>query len=210
MATASQKVPVEIHRCPACGAAVKTTTPAQRVRCPSCREVVVLGAMPVDTSGPPPPSLPAQRDRIADLEDRVARLEKMVADVLRATAEAGPLRMKCAPNEATEEFTPARADMLLRNLSTVTAHEITIQSPASDPEAWDRAEWFKAVFERACWPVRGPEVGPADSRGLALATSLPVTPNAAATFLAFRASGFDLVTAFDPTLGAAEERLMVP
>ncbi len=188
---------------------MKTTTPAQRVRCPSCREIVVLGA----TAAPAPaavPPVPATHDQIAELEDRVARLEKMLADVLRATAEAGPLRMKCPPQEATEEFTPARADVLLRNLSTVDAHEITIQSPANDPEAWDRAEWFKAVFERAAWPVRGPEDGPADNRGLALATALPVSPHAAATFLAFRASGFDLANAFDPTLGATEERLIVP
>lgn len=214
MAAASAKLSVEVHRCPACGASVKTTTPSQRVRCPSCREVVVLGAISAPPAPTPVPDLPTSappaRDRVAELEDRVLRLEKMLAEALRANAESGPLRIKCAPQEATEEFTPARADLLLRNLSTVSAHEITIQSPASDPEAWDRAEWFRAVFERACWPVRGPEDGPADNRGLALATALPVSPHAAATFLAFRASGFDLANAFDPTLGATEERLIVP
>lgn len=185
------------QRCPACGAEIKSAR-TTRVQCPSCREVVTLGAT-------------AAQGRIDELEERVAKLEQMLAEAVSAAAASTPSRLKWLASDAAANFTSARAEVLRHNLSTVNAHPITIVTPAGDESARERAEWFKEVFEQARWPVRGPEDAPpgAGRRGLALATSLPVSPEAAATYLALRAAGFDLATAFDPELSSTEERLIV-
>jgi len=118
--------------------------------------------------------------------------------------------LKWVEEEPAPEFSPARADVLCHNLSAVSAHRITIQSPAGDTLARERARWFKAVFERAHWVVDGPEDTPSEKvarHGLSLATPLPVPAQAAAMFLALRAAGFPLETAFDPDLPG--ERLIV-
>jgi hypothetical protein len=174
------------------------------VQCPHCREVVVLEAL-MET-----PAVAAPPDRVEALEARVAKLEEALADAVRAASTSGSGKFKWLAEETTRDFSPARAEALCHNLS-VCAHRITIQSPVGDETARERAEWFKGVFERARWDVRGPEDAPASARrhGLALATSLPVSPEAAATFLALRAAGFQLEAAFDPDLPGAEERLIV-
>lgn len=153
----------------------------------------------------------AKLNRIDELEDRVAKLESMLAEAVRAATAASSSKLKWLTSDVTADFSAKRAEVLCHNLSTVHAHPITIQSPAGDERARERAEWFKGVFEQAHWPVRGPEDAPPSTRrrGLALATSLPVSPEAAATYLALRAAGFDLATAFDPDLGSTEERLIV-
>lgn len=191
------KPSAETQRCPACGAEIKAAR-ATRVQCPSCREIVTLGAH-------------APQSRIDELEERVAKLEQMLAEAVSAAAASAPSRLKWLASDAAASFTSARAEVLRHNLSTVQAHPITIVTPAGDERARERAEWFREVFEQAHWPVRGPEDAPAEAsrRGLALATSLPVSPEAAATYLALRAAGFDLATAFDPELSAKEERLIV-
>lgn len=198
MAASNPKLRGEVHNCPACGAEIRLAARAQRVQCPSCREVVTLEA-------------PAKQSRIDELEERVAKLEKLLAEAVSAAREAGASKLKWLAGDAAADFSTTRAEVLCHNLSTLNAHPITIQSPAGDERARERAEWFKGVFERAQWPVRGPEDAPpaASRRGLALATSLPVSPDAAATYLALRAAGFELATSFDPDLSSAEERLIV-
>jgi hypothetical protein len=148
--------------------------------------------------------------RIAALEERVAKLEASLAEALSAAATSAGGRLKWIAEEPAPEFSSDRADVLCHNLSTVSAHRITIQSPAGDVVARERARWFKAVFERAHWVVDGPEDAPSANvarRGLSLATPLPVPAQAAAMFLALRAAGFPLETAFDPDLPG--ERLIV-
>jgi len=203
MAAPDTKSRGDVQSCPACGAAIKLAAKASRVQCPSCREVVTLSA-------PPPP--PTERSRIEALEERVAKLERMLEDAVSGAAAAGASKLKWLAGDVVPDFSNKRAEVLCHNLGTVSAHPITIQSTAGDDEARERAEWFKGVFERARWPVRGPEDAPpaATRRGLALATSLPVSPEAAATFMALRAAGFELATAYDPDLSASEERLLVP
>ena len=203
------------HRCPACAAGVARK---RKVRCPSCREAVLLESMdPVEiettvtatraavASGPD-----VVGQRIEALEARVATLEAALAQALAAVGPAGAAKLKWVEEEPAPEFSPARADVLCHNLSTVSAHRITIQSTAGDTVARERARWFKAVFERAHWVVDGPEDAPPASearQGLSLATPLPVPAQAAAMFLALRAAGFPLETAFDPDL--TDERLIV-
>lgn len=206
MAAPDTKSRGEVRSCPACGAAIKLAAKASRVQCPSCREVVTLSAPP------PPVVVPAERSRIDELEERVAKLERLLEEAVSGAAAASASKLKWLAGNVEPDFSHKRAEVLCHNLGTVSAHPITIQSTAGDDEARERAEWFKDVFERARWPVRGPEDAPpaATRRGLALATSLPVSPEAAATFMALRAAGFELATAYDPELGASEERLIVP
>ena len=80
-----------------------------------------------------------------------------------------------------------------------------------DGLARERAGWFKEIFERAKWTVTGPDDSPlaAGACGLSFAARVPVSPEVAATYLALRAAGFELITAFDPDLACGEERLTV-
>jgi hypothetical protein len=158
----------------------------------------------------PPPNEEDAAQRIDALEARVEKLETALAQALAAVGPSGAAKLKWVEQEPAPEFSPARADVLCHNLSTVSAHRITIQSTAGDTVARERARWFKAVFERAHWVVDGPEDAPPAScarQGLSLATPLPVPAQAAAMFLCLRAAGFPLETAFDPDLSG--ERLIV-
>lgn len=155
--------------------------------------------------------LPSQ-GRVEALEARVAVLEQALADAVRGGGASGlGLKMRWMAATTPQDFSSERAEVLCHNLGAVAAHRIIIQSPRGDALAAEHAQWFKGVFERAHWPVLGPEEAPATAarHGLALATSLPVSPEAAATYLALRAAGFQLATAFDPDLSSAEERLIV-
>jgi hypothetical protein len=208
------------HRCPACTAVVRATPAARKkkVRCPSCREAVLLESMdPLESetmvSAPRAPVSSGEDDaaqRIDALEARVEKLEAALTQALAAVGPSGVAKLKWVEQEPAAEFSPARADVLCHNLSTVSAHRITIQSTAGDTVARERARWFKAVFERAHWVVDGPEDAPPVTcarQGLSLATPLPVPAQAAAMFLCLRAAGFPLETAFDPDLSG--ERLIV-
>ena len=204
--------------CPACGAQIKAGASPRnkRVQCPKCREIVVLETP--SAKAPPAPvandTVAQQQNRIDALEARVAMLEKAVADATRAAAEKSetPI-LRWVPSQPASEFSPEQADALRHNLSIMPAHRITIQFPSGNAPARERAEWFKGVFERARWSVRGPEIAAAVStnaqRELSLATCLPVSAEVAATYLALRAAGFQPVSEFDPQLNEAEERLIV-
>jgi hypothetical protein len=208
--------------CPACGARIKAGASPRnkRVQCPKCREIVVLETpaakvSPAVTSAPGSNDTVAQQQsRIEALEARVAMLEKAVADATRAGAEKSETSiLRWLPSQPAPEFSPEQADALRHNLSIMPAHRITIQFPSGNAPARERAEWFKGVFERARWSVRGPEIAAAVStnaqRELSLATCLPVSAEVAATYLALRAAGFQPISEFDPQLNEAEERLIV-
>jgi hypothetical protein len=148
--------------------------------------------------------------RMEILEQRVAALETALAE-MRAAAQSNQSRLKWMPQAPEPDLSPARADALRHNLGTVAAHRILIQFPPGNELARERAEWFKMVFERAHWEVEGPRDAPERDvhQGFFMATSVPVLPRAAATFIALRAAGFGLDAAFDPQAGEDEERLVV-
>ena len=182
------------------------------MRCPKCRAAVVLEAIGDETAGCPAtkPAEQNAQERIQALEERVAKLEEALAAAIRASTGSATKLKWLAPTSVVE-FSALQAEVLRHNLSTISAHRITIQTTIGDATSRQRAEWFKDVFQRASWSVCGPEEGPAGTSrsGLSLATTLPVPAQAAATFLALRAAGFPLETAFDPDLPGAEERLIV-
>ena len=206
-----------------------------RVRCPSCLQIVVLKPMaplaavadpvPVQAGRNVPASIQSplqvaegplrkekksQAQRIEELEARLRVLEQAVAD-LRASEPASKSRFEWMPKTTISDLSHERAEVLCHNLRTVTAHQIIIEFPTGDDAAKERATWFKEVFERADWRVGGPRdlETPALPTSLYLATALPVSPEVASMFIALRAAGFDLESAFDPEIRGGEERLFV-
>lgn len=207
--------------CPACGASIKATPSSRRrrVTCPKCREVVsienTLPAEPELTAEPAPavaaPPNPSadERPRIELLEARVEALEAALRDALTATrtnAWNTPQRQLIwlAPGQPPA-YSHEQSQALLLNLAGIRAQGITIRMPAGDAAARAHAEWFKSIFERAGWTVRGPEELPpgVTGAGLSLAVpELPVDKDAAATFLALKAAGFET----NPTLDVPPRR----
>jgi hypothetical protein len=201
--------------CPACGAGIKAgpSTRRRRVQCPKCREVVFLesphGKEP-ETAPPPSVALDAageKRGRLELLEARVEALEAALRDAMaaRPTASGTPQRkllwVTSTPGSAPS-FSPEQGHALFHNLGGVRSQAITIRTPAGDPAAYAHAEWFKAIFERAGWTVLGPEeIAPhARLSGLSLAVpELPVAKDAAATYLALKAAGFEPIPVLEST-----------
>jgi hypothetical protein len=201
--------------CPACGAAFRIPGAKRRVQCPKCREIVTveLHAEP-QSRHPVPPRPPGEAPAAVDnarldaLENRIAALEGALKEALSAargartsTGTAGGLHWFSRPEGASSVIPPAQSQALVYNLSTLPRQAITIRFATGDIAAKARAEWFRAVFERAKWLVRGPEEiasGAAESE-LSLAVSdLPVAKEAAATYLALKAAGFDVTPVLDP------------
>ncbi|MDP9292041.1 MAG: hypothetical protein M3O82_06745 [Verrucomicrobiota bacterium] len=190
----------------------------RRVQCPRCREIIVL-EKPADPVPQPTEKAAAildenarQQARIDALEARVAMLENALARSARPNERPGSrTQLKWFGAEKPPDFSPEQADALRHNLRTIPAHRISILSPEGDAAARLRAEWLKEVFECAHWSVLRPEkvVLPTPGSGLSFASRLPVSPEVAATYFAMCASGFDLVTQFDPDLNEAEPRLIV-
>jgi hypothetical protein len=206
-------VPLETGEtvCPACGAAIKVSASAKRrrVQCPKCREVVFIDGTAEkepETAPPAPPSPPVPdiaaetRSRMDLLEARVEALEAALRDAMAATRapQAGTPQRKLLWVTTTPgqppEFSAEQDRALSYNLGGVRSQAITIRTPAGDPMARARAEWFKNIFERAGWTVHGPvEIMPNEANsGLSLAVpELPVAKDAAATYLALKAAGFE-------------------
>lgn len=204
--------------CPACGAPIKATPSARRrrVQCPKCREVVSLeGTLPPEpelaTPSPTLPPAPAAAPvpvaasaqdtlRMGLLEARVEALEAALRDSMTASRTNvwnAPQRqliwMTATPGQPPA-FSHEQSQALLLNLAGIRAQGITIRIPAGDETARRHGEWFKSIFERAGWTVHGPEELPpgAHSVGLSLAVpELPVNKDAAATYLALKAAGFE-------------------
>jgi hypothetical protein len=187
------------------------------VQCPKCREVVFLEgtAAPLPAPAPTPDAAPEESQRLALLEARVEALEAALRDSMAAarpaTAGTGPrklLWMTTEPGQAPH-FSTEQGLVLFHNLGSVRTQAITIRTPAGDTAAREHAEWFKAVFERAGWTVRGPEEIPPDTAtgGLSLAVpELPVAREAAATYFALKAAGFEATTILDAALARDTRR----
>jgi hypothetical protein len=141
------------------------------------------------------------------LEARVEALEAALRDSMAATrtnAWNTPQRqliwMTATPGQLPA-YSHEQSQALLLNLAGIRAQGITIRIPAADETARRHAEWFKLIFERAGWTVHGPEELPpgAHGAGLSLAVpELPVDKDAAATYLALKAAGFETNPVLDP------------
>lgn len=213
--------------CPACGAAIRATASSRRrrVQCPKCREVVYIESTLGPEPLPAPPPAPTvdtaaeTRSRIDSLEARVEALEAALRDAMAAGRPApatAPQRklvwVSTTPGRGPE-FSPEQGNALFHNLGSVRSLAITIRTPAGDAAARAHAEWFKAIFERAGWTVLGPDEVPANTAppGLSLAVpELPVAKEAAATYLALKAAGFETVPVLDraPRSESAEKTAM--
>ena len=222
-----QRVPAESGEtaCPACGAAIKIPPSARRrrVQCPKCREVVSLEgvaatqpeliaevARPQEAVAAEERARTEDRNRIEMLETRVEALEAAVRDLMAvsqaAAAEAAERKFRWVSGEARQapKFSPEQGRVLSHNLANVRTQAIEIRTPAGDNFARARAEWFKSIFEGAGWTVRGPEeVSPrAAAAGLSLGVpELPVAKEAAATYFALKAAGFEAIPILDDGLG---------
>lgn len=191
------------------------------MQCPKCREVVFIesshGNEP-DTSSPPPRESEAAaetRSRMELLEARVEALEATLRDamaVARVAPSGAPQRkllwVTTTPGHPPD-FSPEQDRALFHNLGGVRSQAITIRTPAGDPVARARAEWFKSIFERAGWTVHGPEEIAADAAiaGLSLAVpELPVAKEAAATYLALKAAGFEPIPVLDSAAHGDSEK----
>ncbi len=194
--------------CPACGASIKATPTARRrrVQCPKCREVVLIeSTAPVEPkpapAPPPPPATSADdRKRIEQLEARVEALEATLRDAMAATrtnvwnAPQRQLIWLTATPGQSPAFSHEQGQALLLNLAGIRSQGITIRIPANDEAARLHAAWFKSIFERAGWTVHGPEELPPGATGVGISLAvpeLPVNKDAAATYLALKAAGFE-------------------
>ena len=204
--------------CPACGGAIKAplSQRRRRVQCPKCREVVFIESAlekpPEPASQPAPPAPVAaadERSRIDLLEARVEALEAALRDSMAAgqtpSPDAPKRKLLWLTSEAghAPDFSPEQGRVLIHNLGGVRTQAITIRTPAGDPSARAHADWFKTIFERAGWTVRGPEEVAADAAaaGLSLAVpELPVAKEAAATYFALKAAGFEAIPILDDAL----------
>jgi hypothetical protein len=194
----------------------------RRVQCPKCREVVSFDgtAAPqpelisasgsaVETAAAEERSRVEDRNRIEALEARVEALETALAKLLEASqaaAEAGGRKLQWVSGERAPvaAFSHEQGRVLSHNLGHVRTQAIEIRTPVGDNFARARAEWFKTIFEGAGWTVRGPEEVPvrAAAAGLSLGVpELPVAKDAAATYFALKAAGFEAITTLDDGLG---------
>ena len=212
--------------CPSCGAAIKAPSSPRnrRVQCPKCREIVVIEIRPEPK--PAKKERPSEASQVAkershseSLEARVAALEAAVAALLVAgpVAERGGERKKliwATANAADplHAFVPEREFALAQNLGTVMARKIIIRVPAGDLIATERAICLRGIFERAGWTVRGPEDAAPDAVSTSLALGVPALPvgkEAAETYLALKAAGFDPVPVLDSALMGGDQTTML-
>lgn len=224
-----QRVPAESGEtaCPACGAVIKMppSVKRRRVQCPKCREVVSLDGTGMgqpellSASGPAAGTAVAEergrledRNRIEALEARVEALETTLRKLLEASqaaASAADRKLQWVSSERAPvaAFSQEQGRVLSHNLGHVRTQAIEIRTPAGDNFARARAEWFKTIFEGAGWTVHGPEEVPlrAAAAGLSLGVpELPVAKDAAATYFALKAAGFEPITTLDEALGTGK------
>jgi hypothetical protein len=192
------------------------------VQCPKCREVVFIESSTAQQPEPPsetalpPDAAVDENTRFEMLEARVKALEAALRQQTAPAPVAGPgivkrklLWVTGEPGQVPD-FSAAQGRALVHNLGTVGIQEITIRAPAGNKLAREHAEWFKSIFELAGWSVRGPEEISPDSVGAGLSLAvpeLPVAQEAAATYLALKAAGFEPIPVVDSALAgqAGEE-----
>jgi hypothetical protein len=206
--------------CPSCGAAIKAPASprSRRMQCPKCREVVVIENLSATPSAPKERAAATtdpskERSYTDSLEARVASLEATVAALIVAT----PIAERANEKKKLMWVTTHKADplqvfhsdrnlALANNLGTAKPMEIIIRVPFGDNVAGERAACFKEIFERAGWTVRGPEDAKPETTATSLALGVPELPvgkEAAETYLALKAAGFETVPVLDLTLANA-------
>lgn len=190
------------------------------MQCPKCREVIVIesrvgkGVAPTEPRPEEENQATEDRGRIAALEGKVAALEAAVEAALgHANVASVPENRVVVPVKLqwvasiegrSPDFSAMQAHALVHNLGAVAVQEITIRIPLGDAVASEQAAWFKAAFHRAGWTVRGPvEIAPETAgRVLSLGVpELPVAEDAAKTYIALRAAGFEPVPVLDSKSG---------
>ncbi len=217
--------------CPSCGEEFKVppSTRGRRVSCPKCREAVPLENLPELATtkkerAPVAPDADKECDRNEALESRVAALEAAVAALIVARSGTeridGAKKLRWAATAADDPlhaFSPERESALAQNLGTAKAREITFRISAGDRTAAERAGRLMEIFARAGWKVRGPEESAPHSASKSLVLGVPELPvgkEAAETYLALKAAGFEPIPVLDPALvdvdGVASLSLTLP
>ena len=208
--------------CSMCGAAFKSPSSARnrRIACPKCREAVLFDSpaepAPVKkVRAPAAPEAEPERSRTEALEARIAALESSVAALIVAgsAAERTDDTKKhqwaaTATADSPDAISPERVQALAHNLGTARAREITFRIPAGRPSAGGHAASLIKVFEAAGWTVHGPEDATPETKRKFLVLGvprLPVGKEAAETYLALKAAGFEPVPMVDPTLADADD-----
>ena len=203
--------------CASCGVEFKSPASPRnrRIACPKCREAVLLEhpSEPVPAKKVRAPSAPeADTDRSGTeaLEARIAALEATVAALIIASSAAkdasGRNKLEWIATAATDlagAFSPEKERALAHNLGTAKGREITFRIHAGDPLAGGRVSTLMDIFERAGWTIHGPEIAEAESNPRFLVLGVPTVPvgkEAAETYLALKAAGFDPVPLLDTTL----------
>jgi len=210
--------------CPSCGAEIKAPASprSRRVQCPKCREVVVIENLPAPDAAKkerptPAPDTAKEHGHTESLEARIAALEATVTALVAAipVPERSNERKKlvwatASAADPLQAFVPERDRALANNLGTVKAREITIRIPAGNRAAMERAVRFQEIFEHAGWTVHGPEDAAPGSTAMSLTLGvpdLPVGKEAAETYLALKAAGFEPVPVLDTTLASGSETI---
>ena len=221
---------VETAQCPACNAPLKIPAGKLRhkVQCPRCRTTVE----PVDigeNEDTPEAAMSAepelrqrlerQEAQIREMEARLRQLEELVKNppVASEKPEVLPepepeLKMRWLAGETLPDYSEIQAEVLGHNLRGIRREfPMRVECAAGNPTAKVRAEWFARIFASANWEVRGPEETH-DSRVLgsdvSLVTSLPVSPDSAAIFLAIRAAGFEVSAVYTAEGNGSGDRLV--
>jgi hypothetical protein len=194
--------------CPVCGSAfdAKLSPRGRYVQCPKCREKLAFNAAAEAAGDAKLSLLPAPAERRLDmLEARVAALEAAVATagLSEAAGEEAPQPVKLQWFNGAPDFSAEQGRILTHNLGAARRQAITIRAAEGDAMANTRGVWFKAVFELAGWDATGPVEVPSGVSGRTLSLAVPELPvgkDAAATYLALKAAGFEAVAVLDPDL----------
>lgn len=217
--------------CTSCGVQFKSAASHRnrRMACPKCRASVLLEhpADPVPVKkgrAPAAPEADADRSASGALEARIAALEATVAALIIAGSAAedagGRKKLEWVATSATDlagVFSPEKMHALTHNLGTAKAREITFRIHAGDPHAGARVSSLMGIFERAGWAIHGPAIAGEEANPKFLVLGVPTVPvgkEAAETYLALKAAGFDPVPLLDTALandaGVASLSLTLP
>ena len=157
-------------------------------------------------------ALADERHDLKTLKVRISAMEAilMTSGKVNANADSQTSARKLQWLVATpdrSDFSTEQGRVLAHNLRTMRRQHIAIRAPANDPVAKSRAAWFKTVFEFVGWTVCGPVEIPPETAGRALSLAVPELPvgkEAAETYLALKAAGFEPIPVLDPALAEAD------
>lgn len=199
--------------CPSCGTSMEGVPPGRdrNIECPQCHQVVCadeLAGRGSSIAGEPAraENFAGDTARIEALEARVAALEAALG--IKTPDQASPdcvgkLQWFEGASGEKPGFSAEQSRILAHNLRTERTRKIIIRMPSANHLSHVHAMWFKEVFELANWIVSGPHEMPPENayETISLAVAeLPVTQEAAKTFLALKAAGFEVMPVLDPGL----------